>query len=45
MFRCSLCSSIKLQELAVLAASDSNTNADLKAIDAEAEALGDDFIG
>ena len=33
----------RLQELAVLAANDSNTNADLKAIDAEAEALGDEF--
>ena len=29
----------RLQELAVLAANDSNTDADLKAIDAEAEAL------
>ena len=35
----------RLQELAVLAANDSNTNADLKAIDAEAEALGDEFTG
>ena len=33
----------RLQELAVLAANDSNTSADLKAIDAEAEALGDEF--
>ena len=33
----------RLQELAVLAANDSNTNEDLKAIDAEAEALGDEF--
>jgi flagellin len=33
----------RLQELAVLAANDSNTNADLKAIDAEAEAMGDEF--
>ena len=33
----------RLQELAVLSANDSNTNADLKAIDAEAEALGDEF--
>ena len=33
----------RLQELAVLAANDSNTNADLKAIDSEAEALGDEF--
>jgi flagellin len=33
----------RLQELAVLAANDSNTDADLKAIDAEAEALGDEF--
>ena len=33
----------RLQELAVLAANDSNTAADLKAIDAEAEALGDEF--
>ena len=33
----------RLQELAVLAANDSNTDADLKAIDSEAEALGDEF--
>jgi flagellin len=33
----------RLQELAVLSANDSNTNADLKAIDAEAEAMGDEF--
>jgi flagellin len=33
----------RLQELAVLAANDSNTDADLKAIDFEAEALGDEF--
>ena len=33
----------RLQELAVLAANDSNTDADLKAIDLEAEALGDEF--
>ena len=33
----------RLQELAVLAANDTNTNADLKAIDAEAEAIGDEF--
>ena len=33
----------RLQELSVLASNDSNTNADLKAIDAEAEALGDEF--
>ena len=33
----------RLQELAVLAANDSNTAADLKAIDSEAEALGDEF--
>ena len=33
----------RLQELAVLASNDSNTDADLKAIDAEAEALGDEF--
>jgi len=33
----------RLQELAVLAANDTNTSADLKAIDAEAEALGDEF--
>jgi flagellin len=33
----------RLQELAVLASNDSNTAADLKAIDAEAEALGDEF--
>ena len=33
----------RMQELAVLAANDTNTNADLKAIDAEAEALGDEF--
>jgi flagellin len=33
----------RLQELAVLAANDSNTDADLEAIDAEAEALGDEF--
>ena len=33
----------RLQELSVLASNDSNTNDDLKAIDAEAEALGDEF--
>jgi flagellin-like hook-associated protein FlgL len=33
----------RLQELAVLASNDTNTDADLKAIDAEAEALGDEF--
>ena len=33
----------RLQELAVLAANDSNTNADLHSIDLEAEALGDEF--
>ena len=33
----------RLQELAVLAANDTNTAADLKAIDAEAEAIGDEF--
>ena len=33
----------RLQELAVLSANDSNTSADLKAIDSEAEALGDEF--
>jgi len=33
----------RLQELAVLAANDTNTDADLKAIDAEAEAIGDEF--
>ena len=33
----------RLQELAVLAANDSNTDADLEAIDSEAEALGDEF--
>ena len=33
----------RLQELAVLASNDTNTNADLKAIDAEAEAIGDEF--
>ena len=33
----------RLQELAVLAANDTNTAADLKAINAEAEALGDEF--
>jgi flagellin len=33
----------RLQELAVLAANDSNTDADLHAIDLEAEALGDEF--
>ena len=33
----------RLQELAVLAANDTNTAADLKAIDSEAEALGDEF--
>jgi flagellin len=33
----------RLQELAVLASNDSNTAADLKAIDAEAEAMGDEF--
>lgn len=33
----------RLQELAVLAANDTNTSADLKAIDAEAEAIGDEF--
>jgi flagellin-like hook-associated protein FlgL len=32
-----------LQELAVLAGNDSNTDADLHAIDKEAEALGDEF--
>jgi flagellin len=33
----------RLQELAVLAGNDTNTSADLKAIDSEAEALGDEF--
>jgi len=33
----------RMQELGVLAANDTNTDADLKAIDAEAEALGDEF--
>ena len=33
----------RLQELAVLAANDSNTDADLHAIDLEAEAMGDEF--
>jgi flagellin len=33
----------RLQELAVLAANDSNTAADLHAIDLEAESLGDEF--
>ena len=33
----------RLQELAVLGANDTNTSADLKAIDAEAEAIGDEF--
>ena len=33
----------RLQEIAVLAANDSNTSEDLKSIDAEAEALGDEF--
>lgn len=33
----------RLQELGVLAANDTNTAADIKAIDAEAEALGDEF--
>ena len=33
----------RMNELAVLAANDTNTAADLKAIDAEAEALGDEF--
>jgi flagellin len=33
----------RMQELAVLAANDTNTAADLKSIDAEAEALGDEF--
>ena len=33
----------RLQELAVLAANDSNTDADLHSIDLEAEALGDEF--
>ena len=33
----------RMQELAVLASNDTNTTADLKAIDAEAEALGDEF--
>ena len=33
----------RLQELSVLAANDSNTDADLRAIDSEAEALGDEF--
>ena len=33
----------RLQELAVLSANDSNTDADLYAIDLEAEALGDEF--
>ena len=34
---------LKIEELAVLAANDTNTDADLKAIDAEAEALADEF--
>ena len=33
----------RLQELAVLAGNDTNTDADLKAIDAEAEAIADEF--
>jgi len=33
----------RMQELAVLAGNDTNTAADLKAIDSEAEALGDEF--
>ena len=33
----------RLQELAVLASNDTNTNADLLSINAEAEALGDEF--
>ena len=33
----------RLKELAVLGANDSNTSEDLNAIDAEAEALGDEF--
>ena len=33
----------RLQEIAVLAANDTNTAEDLKAIDSEAEALGDEF--
>ena len=33
----------RLNELAVLASNDTNTSADLKAINAEAEALGDEF--
>ena len=33
----------RLQELAVLAANDSNTDQDLHAIDLEAEALADEF--
>ena len=33
----------RMQELAVLAANDTNTSADLKAINAETEALGDEF--
>jgi len=33
----------RLQELSVLASNGTNTDADLKAIDAEAEALGDEF--
>ena len=33
----------RMQELGVLAANDTNTDADLKAIDEEAEALGDEF--
>ena len=33
----------RLQELAVLAGNDTNTDADLKAIDLEAEAIGDEF--
>ena len=33
----------RLQELAVLASNDTNTSADLKSIDAEAEAIGDEF--
>ena len=33
----------RLQELAILASNDTNTSADLKAIDSEAEAIGDEF--
>ena len=33
----------RMQELAVLASNDTNTSADLNAIDEEAEALGDEF--